>query len=282
MALTSGLLAALLWGLSDFLISITGRSFGVHRAMLYAQCVGVILIGTWIVVAGLAVPWNASSSGWIAATAAAPIGVAATLGLYHGLKVGQVSVVAPIAASFGAVTAALSMLSGERPQPMILVGIGLVIGGVLLVGVQRRTTETESRSSGALWGVFCAVAYGLQFWIQGHFAVPALGSVWPVWIYYLISAAILSSAALVSRRSMALPIAGIATVAMTGSVAVLGFLALSAGLATGQLAIVSVLASLQTVVTIGLAGIFHRERLTLRQWTGLLIILCGLASVHIS
>ena len=100
MAFTFGLLAALLWGLSDFLISVIGRSFGVHRAMLYAQCVGVLLIGAWILATGFVVPATANASSWIAAVAAAPIGVVGTLGLYRGLKVGQVSVVAPIAASF--------------------------------------------------------------------------------------------------------------------------------------------------------------------------------------
>ena len=280
MAFTFGLLAALLWGLGDFLISVTGRSFGVYRAMFYAQCVGVILVGTWIFVGGLAVPPAAPAHSWIAAIAAAPIGVAATLGLYYGLKVGQVSVVAPIAASFGAVTAALSMLSGERLQAPMLAGIALVMGGVLLMSIRLRASAQRSRATGALWGAFCAVAYGVQFWIQGRFAVPDLGSVWPVWIYYLISAAMLGIAGLASRQSISLPISGVATVAITGSVAVLGFLALSAGLGTGQLALVSVLASLQTVVTICLAGVFHRERLSQRQWAGLVVILCGLAAIH--
>jgi drug/metabolite transporter (DMT)-like permease len=281
MAFTFGLLAALLWGLSDFLISITGRSFGVLRAMFYAQCVGVVLVGAWILVAGLGVP-QAPASSWTAAIVAAPIGVAATLGLYQGLKVGQVSIVAPIAASFGAVTAVLSMFSGERLQAPILIGIILVISGVLLVSIQTRNSDAGAKTTGALWGAFCAITYGLQFWIQGRFAVPSLGSVWPVWIYYLISAAMLAVVVLARRQSMTLSRSGVATIAMTGSVAVSGFLALSAGLATGQLALVSVLASLQTVVTVCLAGIYHRERLTPRQWAGLAVTLGGLAAIHLS
>ena len=157
-----------------------------------------------------------------------------------------------------------------------------MVAGVLLVSVQLRKTGPEARTTGALWGVFCAVAYGLQFWIQGRFAIPSLGSVWPVWIYYLISAAMLVALAFVRRQPLTLPMSGLATVAVTGGVAVSGFLALSAGLATGQLALVSVLASLQTVVTVCLAGIFHRERLAPRQWVGLAITLGGLAAIHLS
>lgn len=150
MALTFGLLAALLWGLSDFLISVSGRSFGVHRAMLYAQSIGVVLVGGW-----------------------------------------------------------------------------------------------------------------------------------PVWIYYLISASMLGVGASVRRRAMALPMNGAATVAMTGGVAVCGFLALSAGLATGELALVGALTSLQSVVTVCLAGIFHRERLASRQWAGLAVSIAGLVVIHV-
>ncbi len=269
MALTFGLLAALLWGLSDFLISVSGRSFGVHRAMLYAQSIGVVLVGGWLVLAGFGVPAGAPATSWIAAVGAAPIGVAATLALYHGLKVGQVSVVAPIAAS------------GERLQGSVLLGIVLVIVGVLMVSLKIRDREAKSASNGAAWGVFCAIAYGLQVWLQGRFAVPDLGSVWPVWIYYLISASMLGVGALVRRRAMTLPMNGVATVAMTGGVAVCGFLALSAGLGTGELALVGVLTSLQSVVTVCLAGIFHRERLAPRQWAGLAVSIAGLVVIHL-
>ncbi|WP_343517889.1 DMT family transporter [Sphingomonas sp.] len=281
MALVLGLLAAFLWGISDFLISVSGRSFGVHRAMLYAQGVGVLLVGGWIGLGGASFPEAAALSSWAAAVIAAPIGVVATLALYQGLKIGQVSVVAPIAASFGAVTAALSLLGGEHVPLQTLLGIASVITGVMLVSFKAGDPVTKSSSSGAPWGVFSAVAYGVQFWIQGKFAVPELGSIWPVWIYYLSSASILAVAAAVRRRPMALPVSGLAIVASTGGVAVCGFLALSAGLATGELALVSVLASLQTIVTICLACVFHRERLAMRQWAGLAVTLGGLATLHL-
>lgn len=45
------------------------------------------------------------------------------------------------------------------------------------------------------------------------------------------------------------------------------------GLATGQVAIVSVLSSLYSVVTIVLAWLFLREKLRWSQWLGIIIIL---------
>ncbi len=280
MAVGLGLLAAFLWGLTDFLISVAGRSFGVHRSMLYAQSVGVLGIGAWILLSGAAVPANASPEAWFAAVVSAPLGVVATLALYRGLKTGQVSVVTPITATFGAVTAVLSLATGERVGPFTLAGIGLVVVGAVLVGARRAEGEAATGSSGALWGVFAAAAYGVQFWIQGRFAVPELGGVWPVWIYYLISASLLLIAAPIRRAPMAIPLSGLPVVLSTGTVGVGGFLALAAGLATGQVAVVTVLASLQSAITVCLACLHHRERLAWPQWLGLALTLLGLAAVH--
>ena len=66
----------------------------------------------------------------------------------------------------------------------------------------------------------------------------------------------------------------------TGSLALAGFAALTAGLATGELAIVTVLSSLQSAVTVGLACIVLRERLARHQWLGVAVVVTGLALVQ--
>lgn len=280
MAVGFGLLAALLWGLTDFMISISGRSFGVHRAMLYAQSVGVVLVGLCMLAPFARIPDPGSAVGWAAAIASAPIGVAATLVLYHGLKVGQVSVVAPITATFGAVTAVLSLATGERLAALALGGVALVVLGSALLSAQRRTGE-DKRELGVKWALIASLAYGVQFWLQGRFAIPHLGGVLPVWIYYLVSTTLLLIAVPIRRQSLAIPIKGAMWVTGTGVIAVSGFLAVAIGLTTGQIAIVTVLASLQSGVTVLLACAHHRERLGLHQWAGLAMTLIGLAGVHL-
>jgi uncharacterized membrane protein len=66
-----------------------------------------------------------------------------------------------------------------------------------------------------------------------------------------------------------------------GAVAVLGFVVVSMGLATGRVAIVTVLSSLQTAVTVGLACVFLRERLARHQWVGVSAIVVGLGLVRL-
>ena len=53
----------------------------------------------------------------------------------------------------------------------------------------------------------------------------------------------------------------------------------NAGLHTGQVSVVSVLASLYGAVTVVLAWIFLRERLDLSQWLGIALIFAGIVLV---
>jgi drug/metabolite transporter (DMT)-like permease len=57
---------------------------------------------------------------------------------------------------------------------------------------------------------------------------------------------------------------------------VAGFLALTAGMATQQVALVVVLSSLTSAVTVFLSRIFKATRLSWYQWLAILLIILGL------
>ncbi|MGC2269415.1 MAG: DMT family transporter, partial [Candidatus Acidiferrales bacterium] len=59
------------------------------------------------------------------------------------------------------------------------------------------------------------------------------------------------------------------------------FVANNAGLSTGQVSVVSVLASLYGAVTVLLSWIFLRERLELSQWLGIVLIFAGVVMVSL-
>ena len=276
MAVTFGLLAALLWGVTDFLIRVIGRSVGVHRSMLYAQGVGAVPIGLWLA-CNPAARWplhDPSPTALAAALGASPLGVLATLALYRGLQVGRVGLVSPIAGAYGAVTAALSLAGGETIGRAAVAGIAAVVVGGLLVSIPARDASGARDGSspdgraGALWAIAACIGFGVQFWVQGRFAAPQLSAVVPVGIYYAFSTLALAVAAVIRRPPLALSPRDAASVLGTGAVAVLGFVAVSAGLATGQVAIVTVLSSLQSAITVGLACALLGEQLARHQWLG--------------
>lgn len=285
MAVGLGLLAAFLWGLADFLIRFAGRNVGVQRSMLYAQGLGAVSVGVWIACStGIhSTLAKAPLAAWLAAVGAAPIGLIGTLSVYQGLKVGKMGLVSPVAGAYGAVTALCSLLGGEPISLLGLAGLASTVAGTMLVAA-RTGSEAAPRpdraGSGLIWAATACLSFGLQFWIQGRFAVPSLGAVVPVGVYYVVATVLLAAAALVQRPRLALSLSDAATVFGTGIVAVLGFVVLSAGLATGRVAAVSVLSSLQSTVAVALACLFLHERLSPHRWLGVALVTLGLALVR--
>ncbi len=283
MAVGFGLLAALLWGLADFMIRRSGRTVGIHRSMLYAQGFGAVSVGAWILGSpetGTVVA-KAPVLAWVAALGAAPIGLAGTMSLYRGLKVGRMGLVSPIAGAYGAVTAVLAVVAGEPISRLALAGIVALAAGAVLAAAQPDDVATgRPTRTGLFWAGAACLCFGLQFWIQGRFAVPGLGAVLPVGIYYLVATLTLGAAAVVRRPPLALSGANARTVLMTGMVAVAGYVVFSIGLGTGNVAVVTVLSSLQSTVAVALASVFLRERLTVHQWIGVALVALGLGLVR--
>ena len=222
-----------------------------------------------------------------AALGASPLGVLATLALYRGLQVGRVGLVSPVAGAYGAVTAALSLAGGETIGRPAVAGIAAIVVGGLLVSIPTwdasgvRDGGSPDGRAGALWAMAACIGYGVQFWVQGRFAAPHLGAVVPVGIYYAFSTLALALAAVIRRPALALSSRDAASVLGTGAVAVLGFVAVSAGLATGQVAVVTVLGSLQSAIAVGLACALLGEQLARHQWLGVAVIVAGLGLVRL-
>src|SRR5271169_1330206 len=116
MGILLGLLTALSWGGSDYLARFATHRIGTLRTMLYMQFTGFLLLTIFL-------PWLgglghlADGSGWQPwawGALAGFINAASTLALYRSFEVGKLSVVAPLSASYPALTVTLSLFSGER------------------------------------------------------------------------------------------------------------------------------------------------------------------------
>jgi drug/metabolite transporter (DMT)-like permease len=289
LALMCGLAAALLWGVTDFLIRVAAHRVGVLRTMLYAQGLGAVT--AWLWVAGdpaIRVPLREGSrSAWLAAAGAALVGLGATVALYRGLQRGRASIVAPIASAYGAVTAIASWATGEPLTATVIGAIGAIVVGALLVSVPSATqppaTETlEPHTLGVGWATLACIGYGLSFWIQGRYVNPELGPLLPVALYYLISTIFLISATSVLRPALALSWSQARLVFGVSLAAIAGFYSLSVGLGTGHIAIVTTVGSLQSAVTVALAAFFLDERLAAHHWIGVAAIIIGLGLIRLT
>src|SRR5580692_1239389 len=135
MGILLGLLTALSWGSSDFLARFASRRIGSLRTTLYMQLTGLVLLTIFLRWIG---GWGhlADGSGWQPWAWGMLAGIVngiATLSLYRSFEVGKMAVVAPLSASYPALTVLLSLFSGERLTSTHVAGITFILVGVIVV-----------------------------------------------------------------------------------------------------------------------------------------------------
>jgi drug/metabolite transporter (DMT)-like permease len=283
-AVVLGLLAALGYGAADFVARYAARGVGVWRTLFYNSVLAGLGFGLWLAVEPerAIVAKGATLGGWAAAGGSGLIVLLATACLFRGLAHGTLAVVAPVTASYGAVTALLSAVAGERLSTLTASGIAVTILGVGLASMPRRAPGASTPAgSGILWALAASLCYGVGLWLQGTFAVPVLGAVPTVCFYYVTNVAALGLSSWLMKRSLEPPpLPLLSKVFAVGVLGACGYAALVLGFATGQVAVVTVLSTLASLVTVLCARLLAAEPVAPHQWVGALAVVGGLALIN--
>lgn len=302
LAIILGLTGAISWGAADFAARFASRQVGAYRTLFFMQFFGFLALTVYLKSTGgfshgIAPGWQP----WGMAVAAGLLNVLASLALYHSFEHGALSIVGPVSSSYPALTVALSLLSGERIHAVRAAGLGVTLLGVILAATsfaQSKETETQTRpehaaaahteqqrahlSTGVGWAICAALGFGVLFWFLGFHVVPAVGSAVSVWVMRLTALVALSLAAAPTGQALKLPQGKVWWFLLAvGILDTAAFVANNAGLSTGQVSVVSVLASLYGAFTVLLAWLFLRERLERSQWLGIVLIFIGIVLVSI-
>ena len=302
LAIILGLTGAISWGAADFAARFASRHVGAYRTLFFMQFFGFVALSVYLKSTGgfsrgIAPGWQP----WAMAVAAGLLNMLASLALYHSFEHGTLSIVGPVSSSYPALTVALSVLSGERIQPARAAGLAITLLGVILAATsftQAKSAQTEkipehpsatyaehSRahlSTGVGWAICAALGFGVLFWFLGFHVVPAVGSAVSVWVMRLTALVSLALAAAPTRQTLQFPRGNVWWLLLAvGILDTAAFVANNAGLSTGQVSVVSVLASLYGAFTVLLAWIFLRERLERSQWLGIVLIFIGIVLVSL-
>jgi drug/metabolite transporter (DMT)-like permease len=289
MGILLGLATALSWGSADLFARFATRRIGTFRTMLYMQMCGFCLLT-------LAMPrlggWGHLFDGsgwqpWAWGILAGVLNTFSTLALYRSFEIGKLSIVAPISASYPVLTMMLSALTGERLTPLRLAGLALTIAGVVVVARGEHApddanpidepTRPAKKRLGVGWAIFSAACFGVMFWLLGLRVVPLVGSAPSVWIIRLTSALTTALVMLFARQSRALPLRSDMLLLLgVGMLDTCAYVFNNYGMAREQTSVVSVLASLYGAVTVALAALLLRERVSASQWAGIVAIFIGI------
>ena len=291
------------WGGADFAARFASRRVGAYRTLFFMQFFGFIALSVYLkfrggFFEGIASGWHP----WALAALAGAINMIASLSLYYSFQVGVMSIVAPVSSAYPALTVALAIASGERITALRGAGLAVTLVGVILAATtftsaaastlnetaakesatKEAAKETAHLSKGVGWAILAALGFGVLFWFLGFYVVPAVGPTISVWVIRLTSFSVLAIAAIPARQSLNLPRGSVWwLLAAVGFLDTAAFVANNAGLHTGQVSVVSVLASLYGAVTVVLAWLFLREKLERSQWFGIILIFAGIVLVSI-
>ena len=303
LAIILGLIGAVCWGGADFAARFASRRVGAYRTLFFMQFFGFIALSVYLkfrggFFEGIASGWHP----WALAALAGAINMIASLSLYYSFQVGVMSIVAPVSSAYPALTVALAIASGERITALRGAGLAVTLVGVILAATtftsaaastlnetaakesatKEAAKETAHLSKGVGWAILAALGFGVLFWFLGFYVVPAVGPTISVWVIRLTSFSVLAIAAIPARQSLNLPRGSVWwLLAAVGFLDTAAFVANNAGLHTGQVSVVSVLASLYGAVTVVLAWLFLREKLERSQWFGIILIFAGIVLVSI-
>jgi len=289
MGILLGLAAALCWGSADLFARFATRKIGTVHTMLYMQLTGFVLLTSAMRALG---GWGHLTDGsgwrpWAWGILAGVLNTSATLALYRSFEIGKMSVVAPVSASYPALTMLLAALTGERLTVLRFTGIALIVVGVILVARGEKISDDANqldekvhpgrRKLGVGWALFSAVGFGVMFWLLGIRVVPLLGSAPSVWLIRLASVAMTAAVVLILRQPFALPETGANRwILGVGILDTSAYVLNNYGMKHEQVSVVSVLASLYGAVTVGLAAIFLGERVSRLQSAGIVSIFVGI------
>lgn len=151
MDIVLGLLAAVFWGATDFLVGLNARNIGIRRSVFFSQIIGLFMLSTIILYqpARFTDLETYSWKVWLTAGIAACATVAGALALSRAFVMGKATVVAPIITLYGAFTTLLSLTSGELFSTQQLFGLCLCVIGVTLIA-STNTNDTGSKAINTL------------------------------------------------------------------------------------------------------------------------------------
>jgi uncharacterized membrane protein len=290
MGVLLGLAAAVLYGTTDFAGGLLSRRSGSPLAVLVSGSLASTALA-WVLLAVVGgQPPDPRVIGFgLAGGVASGIG---TIALYRGLARGRMSVVGPVSAVGAAVLPVIvGVATGERPNPLALLGVIAALPAIALVagagadgsddvpadGVEK-TGERIKRGSGLTDGLIAGVAFGVMF-----VALARTGGrtgLWPLAFEQTGALAVVLAMAVITRTSLRQSLRDRVASVLDEVGALIATLLYYLATHAGMLSTVAVLTSLYPGVTVLLAYLITRERISPAQRTGL--GLCALAVVAIA
>lgn len=275
-ALALGLIAALCWGIHDITIRYLSRSVPLLAALLTVLLVGAVFQLGAILILGesISVPMQAL---WLAIGAGISF-LVASLGLYFAFERGPVRLVAPLIASYPILSVSFAVLLGAQITFAQIVAVLAIVVGVGIVAALSDGSDDDTPPIWPTIGLSLIAAAGFAGTFKlGQLAALA-GPELPTTMVARLTALVLLIIVVLLRGARSWP--GRRALFPLFVMGTLDGVALMAVISAAPLPnpeYAAVASSTFGLLTILLAWLFLREKMSLSQWGGCILAFSGIA-----
>ena len=269
-----GLAVSLSWGAGDFSGGLATRRANVMSVVIAAYAMGIALL------IALALVWSEPFPSAIDMFWGTVAGLAGSVGLvafYQALAVGRMGITAPITAVLAAALPVIfSAFFVGLPSLLQLTGFVLALIAVWFISRPERATD---RPKGLGLALLAGLGFGSFFILIDQVSFHAI--FWPLAAAKLSSFIFILAIVLIRRQEVLPKKSAFPFVLLAGTLDVAGNAFFVLATHSGRLDVAAILSSLYPAVTVILARIFLKERLTRFQAIGILVALIAIPLISL-
>jgi len=267
------------WGIADFLAKSLVDRVGSFNALLFDQLLSIAILAPIMYFAGWPVGLDWGIALLLLANAA--LWTYPYIAFYKAFEKGMLSVVTPIAATWGAGGAILAVVFlGETLTLLQWASIAVIAMGIFLIST--RWSDLKKLSYHKLAGVNMAVLALLGWSGSAMLAKPLVDAVGPFYLLMLtkmISIPLLAIALPLAHYKVKAPVGAWKLLAAVAVFNIAGFLAYNYGMQASQVSIIGPVAAAFPIITVTLAWLFLKEKLDTSQKLGVALTVLGMAAL---
>jgi transporter family protein len=267
------------WGLYDFFGGLFSKRIGNFKTIFWSQLAGLFF--ATLLIFAFAINLNIPTSIAILIPVASILYAAAYLLFFKGFELGNVSIISATMNLWAVFTMVFAFIFlGQRLSTFQFLGVLMIIAGVALVSLKWSDIKNQNIKllSGVKETILAALLFGIFWnlseiiseqigWVSTTLFVK-IGIVLFMLLFSLLVHRELSVAKTSQKIKMTILFAGVCEAAAVAFV--------NWGLTVGNAILVTPIASALSIVTIMMAVIFLKEKITKLQGFGMIIVITGI------
>jgi drug/metabolite transporter (DMT)-like permease len=270
-----GIASALTWGAGDFSGGLASRKMGTYRAVFWGDLLGLLII---LPIALISLESFPPTRVFLAASIGGMLGSVGLLVLYYSLSVGKMSIAAPVSALFAALLPVIvGAFTQGVPNTNQLVGFAFALAAVWLISQGNSDEKFQLKHLSDLrLPILAGLGFGSYFIFVHYASKESTSIIWTMVASRLAGTLMLFIIVLARRDPLSVPRDIWLVVFLNGTLDLSGNLFFILASQAGRLDVSAVLSSLYPGSTVMLASLILKERISGRQWAGILTALIAI------